>query len=122
MIERYKIRRTVIGELRNTHDYRRALCSASVSPDERARMSAWVRVADELRIELRAEADGDAKVQFAEEMFGLLCRRRPMRDVYASMSMRYHVSEDGLKRWRDAIIFTASILAVRCGAINLSDE
>lgn len=120
---RARVRRIVCEQLRRTYAYRQALQHADdLNPDGVAFMASWVRVADELLDSLRSEPDGKGRVWFAIQMFGLDGKRQPMRYTYARAVNKLHVSEDGLKRWREAILFTASILAVKHGAIDLSND
>lgn len=122
-LNRVRVRRTVCDELRRTHAYRQALQHPEgIEPDGIEFMQAWVKVADDLLESLRQEPDGKSRAEFACDMFGLKGRRQPMRYVYARAERLYHVSEDGLKRWRESIVFTASILAVKHSAIDLSSE
>ena len=103
--------------------YRQALRKGELAPADAERAEAWVHVADDLLACLREEADGDAKVRFVEDLFGLT--RRPAgsaRYVYMRTSEREHVSFAGVRQWRDNVLFTASLLAMWYGAINLSSE
>ena len=89
--------------------------------DRRAYMSTWVRVADELLASLREE--GEDRAAFIDALYGIT--RRPIgsgRFVFSVSMHRYHMSASGLERWRENAVFTASILAVQYGAINLSGE
>lgn len=124
MLTRHQIRRTVLRELRNARTYRQALRSFA-TPDcaSRERMEKWVRVADELLEMLRSEPGGDAVSQYADDLFGITCAPRGNRR-YVNMRAcnRYHISEDGLRRWREAAIYNASVLAFIYHAIDLSDD
>lgn len=120
---RVRLRRIVYDELHHVRAYRQALRKGETFPPETQRMEAWVRVADDLLACLREEDDGAAKIRFVEDLFGIT--RRPAgsaRYVYMRTSEREHVSFAGVRQWRDNVLFTASILAVRHGAISLSDE
>lgn len=121
-MNRQRIRRTVCSELRKVRSYRQALRKNERMPaDRRAYMSTWVRVADELLASLREE--GEDRAAFIDALYGIT--RRPIgsgRFVFSVSMHRYHMSASGLERWRENAVFTASILAVQYGAINLSGE
>lgn len=120
--DRVRLRRIVYDELHHVRAYRQALRNGELAPAEAERAKAWVRVADELIACLREEDYGATKIRFVEDLFGLT--RRPAgsaRYVYMRTSEREHVSFAGVRQWRDNVLFTASILAVKHGAVNLSD-
>ena len=83
-------------------------------------MRAWIAVADELIETLRQEPDGKARAAYAVDVFSLSGKRQSMRYINARSSIKYHMSEDGLRKWKETAVFTASILAVQRGAIDLS--
>lgn len=122
IVDRLTIRRKVIGELWNVRNYRQAMRTCK-DAHERTRMSAWVRVADDTLASLRDEYNGQNIERYIDEYFGL--RKPPKGNTrYVTMKAmdRYHMSEDGLRRWRDAAVYNASILAVSYGVIDLSNE
>lgn len=124
MIDRAKIRREVAKELRNIRTYRQALRTPEIhTRDERIRMRAWLSVYEELVESLSAEPDGKLKVEYINELFGI--KHKPIgsgKYIKARAMHMYHMSEDGLRRWRDNALFTVSVLAVKYGAIDLSSE
>ena len=121
--DRVRLRRQVYEELRKVRGYRQALRKDVEDDYERLRMQAWVRVADDLLAITRAEADGDRKARFVDELYGLT-RRSPgsVRFVFSRTVAREHVSYAGVKVWRDNALFIASVLAIEHGAIDLSSE
>jgi len=123
-LDRSRFRRTVWTELYNVRKYRQALRkSDALADDERLRMTAWVKVADEMLSILKSEPDGKSKAAFIDELYGL--HRRPrgsVRYVFARAVLEYNMSESGLDRWQDNAVFIACILAVKHGAIDLSSD
>ena len=123
MLDRRAIRQTVYDELRRSYQYREALKHpAEISPKELKRMRAWIAVADELIETLQREPDGKARAAYASDVFSLSGKRQSMRYVNARSSIKFHMSEDGLRKWKDQAVFTASILAVLYGAVDLSGK
>ena len=122
MIDRVLLRREVLAELRNVRTYRQALRTPEAyTHAERVRMSAWVCVSEELLQILAQEHDGKNKAEYASELYGLKHKPRGSARYVNAVSMhKYHMSEDGLRRWRDNALFCASILAVKHHAIDLS--
>lgn len=121
---RVRLRKTVCSELRNVLSYRRALRNPEkLTEEERAHMLAWVKVSDDLLDSLLHEPDGEKKAYFVNNLFGL--RHRPpgsAKFVFSKCVHSIHVSEDGLKRWRDAAVYSATILALQYGAIDLTRD
>lgn len=122
MIDRVLLRREVLAELRNVRTYRQALRTPEAyTHAERVRMSAWVCVSDDLIEIMLAEHDGKNKAEYVSELYGLRHKPRGSARYINAVSMhKYHMSEDGLRRWRDNALFCASILAVKHKAIDLS--
>ena len=123
MISRRKLRRTVLQELRKVRSYRHALRTPDAIPrEERERMEAWVRVGDDLLLMLREEeAFGRSLARYADALYGIT--RRPIgseRYVTTWAMDTFHMSEAGLRCWKDMTVYSASILALAHGAINLS--
>lgn len=120
---RVRLRRVVFAELHNVRAYRQELREKSAPPWDVERMQAWVRVADDLLAFTRDESSGKCKAQFIDEFFGLT-RRSPGSSRYVCMRAvdRCHASYDGVLRWRDDAVFTAALLAVQYGAVDLSSE
>lgn len=113
---RRQIRRTVLRELRNIRSYRR-----EDAPDEHER--AWIRVGDEMLDMLRQEPDGEARAHYANAYFGITIRPKGnKRYVNTWAAERFSISEDGLRRWREAAVYNASVLAFVHHAIDLSDD
>lgn len=84
-------------------------------------MRMWVRVADEMLDSMRE--DGEDRARFIDALYGIT--RRPFgtsRYVFTRFGDQYHMSAAGLERWRENAVFTASILAIQYGAIDLSRE
>ena len=120
MYNRSQLRKKVCSELRRVRSYRQALRKGEHT-DRHEYMRTWVRVADALLASLREE--GEDRAAFIDALYGIT--RRPIgsgRYVFSVSMHRYHMSASGLERWRENAVFTACILAVQYGAINLSDE
>lgn len=86
-------------------------------------MRTWVRVADDTIACLKEEAGGEDKASFFDALYGI--SRRPLgsgRYVFSVSMHKYHMSASGLERWRDNAVFTASLLAIKYGAIDLSSD
>ena len=124
MLDRAWIKREVRSGLSNVRTYRQALRTPEAyARDERIHMRAWVSVYEELAESLRTESDGDNKVSYINELYGI--KHKPIgsaRYINAMSMHAYHMSEDGLRRWRENALFSASVLAVKHGAIDLSRE
>lgn len=124
MLDRAKIRREVRNGLSNVRTYRQALRTPETyTRDERERMRAWLSVYDELAESLKAENDGDNKLSYINELYGI--RHKPIgspKYINAVSMHAYHMSEDGLRRWRDNAVFIASVLAVKYCAVDLSSD
>lgn len=119
-VNRIALRRTVCAELRNVRSYRRALRDGERT-DRHEHMRAWVRVADDMLDCMRD--DGEDRARFIDALYGIT--RRPFgssRYVFTIFGDRLHMSVAGLERWRENAVFTASILAIQYGAIDLSRE
>jgi hypothetical protein len=119
-----RLRLTVCSELRKVLSYRKALRDPDkLTAEDRTHMEAWVKVADELLEVLLDEPDGKRKAYFVNNLFGL--RHKPpgsAKFVTSKCMHTMHVSEGGLNRWRDSAIYSASILALQHGAIDLSRD
>lgn len=124
MIDRSKLRREVANELRNVRTYRQALRTPErYWHAERVHMNACLSMYEELVESLRSEPEGEHKVEYLNELYGI--KHKPVgsaRFINALSMHAYHMSEDGLRRWRDNALFSASVLAVKYGVIDLSRE
>lgn len=82
-------------------------------------LSVGVRIADDMIACMRE--DGEDRARFIDALYGIT--RRPFgssRYVFTIFGDRLHMSVAGLERWRENAVFTAPILAIQYGAIDLS--
>ena len=123
-IDRLAVRRHVQYHLRRVREYRRLIARYEGAETRRGfnrrevrQAYKWTALADAL-----LESLPTAQAQFARWLYNLdnIRHTYSRNDAFAKAEIQFGLSEDALKRWREIIIYNASVMAAMRGLIDVS--